>query len=462
MNQSVTMSQDAISSLSYQKHIRETVKLSIPVIIGQLGNVLMMVIDNMMVGALGYQELSAASLANNIYFFIFVFGMGLGFAITPLVAEAKSAGRILLCGRYFSHGVFLGVITGLLLGLLVLGSILLLPFMDQPPEDVVLAESYMVYLAISVLPITLFLVGKHFADGLSFTRPAMYITILGLLVNVGGNWLFIYGNWGFPKMELDGAGLATVLSRVVMMAMIFWHLLANKKYKEYFHGLQWKRIEMPIVKKIVSIAIPSGLQFFFEVSAFVGASLMIGWIGAVERAAHQIAISLASVTYMVTTGISAGTTIRVGTAFGKRDMDSVKRAGLSGIIISVVFMALAAIAFVIGKDWLPTLYIDDPSVLTITSVLMLIAAFFQLFDGVQAVAIGALRGIQDVKIPTWMTFAAYWVIALPGGYLMGFTLGLGVAGVWYSLTIGLMLSAVFLTSRFMILSKKEQLFPAFS
>lgn len=448
--------------LSYTRHIADTIKLSIPVMIGQLGNVLMMVIDNMMVGALGYQELSAASLANNIFFFIVVFGMGLGFAITPLVAEAKSAGRILLCGRYFSHGLFLGVITGILLGILVLGSILLLPYMDQPPEDVILAKSYMVYLAISAIPMTLFLVGKHFADGLSYTRPAMYITLVGLLINVGGNWLFIYGNWGLPRMELDGAGLATVMSRGIMMGLVFWHVLTHATYQPYLSALQWNKFQGPILKKITSLAVPSGLQFFFEVSAFVGASLMIGWIGAVERAAHQIAISLASITYMVTTGIAAGTTIRVGTAFGKRDLGSVKRAGLSGLLLATIFMLAAAATFVVGRDFLPSFYIKDTDVLQIASVLMLISAFFQLFDGVQAVAIGALRGIQDVRIPTWITFAAYWVFALPGGYFMGFILKLGVNGVWYSLTAGLMFSAIFLTSRFLLLARKSQPFLAYS
>jgi MATE family multidrug resistance protein len=309
-----------------------------------------------------------------------------------------------------------------------------------------------------------FFIGKSFVDGLSLTKPAMYVTLLGLGFNVFANWLLIYGNWGFPRLELDGAGIGTLCARTFMAILMTIYIFRASRFKEF--RLPWAGADWDIIKKILRLGIPSGLQWFFEVGAFVAATVMIGWIGQEERAAHQIAMSLASVTFMFVTGFAAGASIRVGNALGRNDWNNVRKAGNSGLILAMGFMVISAIVFVIGKEWLPSLFLKvDPAaplvtnnaeVLRLAAYLMLVAAFFQIFDGAQAVGAGILRGIQDVKIPTLITLIAYWVIAIPGCYILGFTFDLGLNGVWYAFVGGLGVSAILLTSRFWYLTKKRE------
>lgn len=433
---------------SYEKHIRETIHLSMPVVIGQLGNILMGVIDNLMIGDLGYNYLSAASFANGVFFIIIVFGMGITFAISPLVAEADAQGDTEMSESYLRQSIWIAIGSSAILGLLIYGSSFLFPYMNQPEEDVVLAQPYMEILSFSFMPMMLFLVFKQFADGLSVTIAAMQITLLGLVFNTFANWLLIYGNWGFPTLELNGAGYATLGSRIFMMVLMILYVAKSKRFEQYHPFRNLFSWHIPTIRKIIAIGLPSGLQFFFEVGAFAGAAIMVGWIGAPERAAHQIVISLAATTYMFSSGIAAGTSIRVGNALGRKDMLNVERAGYTGIFLSAVFMLTMALVFVIGKNFFPSFFIDDPYVLEIAATLMLIGAFFQLFDGVQVVALGALRGIQDVRIPTIITFIAYWVIALPVGYSLAFVFDMGVNGLWYSFVVGLGFAAIFLVWRF--------------
>ncbi len=447
--------------ISYSRHFRETIKLSVPVIVGQLGFVLMGVIDNMMIGDLGYEYLSASSLANGIFFVVTIIGMGISMILSPLTAEAEGAGKYARAGNYLIQGLLVSVALAVVIMIANYFSTGLLYVMDQPERDVELAHSYLQILGLSIIPFLLFLASKSFVDGLSFTKPAMYITLLGLGCNVFANWLLIYGNWGVPRLELDGAGYGTLISRVFMMGAMLGYIMYAKRFKKYW--VKWQGIQWHIVKKILRLGIPSGLQWFFEVGAFVGAAIMIGWfqpedLAAQYRAAHQIAISMASVSFMVVVGISAGATIRVGDALGKKDEVSVRRSGFAGIILAIGFMVFSAMIFVIGREWLPSLFLDlgqesasgieNQKVLATASSLMLIAALFQVFDGAQAVGAGILRGIQDVKIPTLITFVAYWVIALPLCYFLGFTMELEIMGFWYSFVVSLMISASLLVWRF--------------
>lgn len=439
---------------SYARHAKLTLRLSIPVIIGQMGHVLMGQIDNIMIGDLGYTYLSAASLANSIFILLFVFGIGISFAISPLVAEAKASGKHEACAAYLKQGVWIGWITGLVLVLAISLSIYALPYLDQPPQDVELATTYMILLGISALPNVLFLIYKHFADGLSATRPAMVVTLLALLVNTFANWLLIYGNWGFPRLELIGAGYATLISRIFMYGAMYFYVRKARLTRQYrFQGSFW-HWDSSVIKRLLNIGLPSGFQYFFEVGAFSGAAIMVGKLGMADRAAHQIAIGTATVTYMVVMGISSGATIRVGTAFGLGNREEVRRAGLSGIGLGAGFMFLAALMLVIFRYPIARIYVDDIGVIATAANLLMIAALFQIFDGIQAVALGALRGIQDVNIPTLITLFAYWGVALPTGYLMAFVWGVGLNGVWYSLVIGLLLAAIFLTTRFLMLVRR--------
>lgn len=437
---------------SYKKDLIETLRLSGPVIIAQLGLVLMGVIDNMMIGDIGYEYLSAASLGNSIYFIVAVLGMGITFAISPLVAEADAAGDIELCGLYLRQGIFASLISALILCLVMLGMTYLLPYMDQPIQDVQLGTPYLNILNISLIPMLLFLAYKQFSDGLSFTKAAMYVTLAGLFFNVFVNWLLIYGNWGFPRLELIGAGIGTLSSRTFMLALIASYINYSPRFQKYKPSLNFKEWKRKILKKIFEIGLPSGLQYFFEVGAFAGAVIMIGWIGIPERSAHQIVINMAGTTYMLVSGLAAGAAIRVGNALGRNERSGMKKAGFAGIYLGAFIMFLTAIVFIAGKDWLPSLYVDDANVLLISAQLMIIGGLFQIFDGVQAVGLSVLRGMQDVRIPTIIAFISYWIIALPVGYLLAFNFEMGVNGIWYGFVISLGFAAFALVYRFQMLT----------
>jgi MATE family multidrug resistance protein len=294
---------------------------------------------------------------------------------------------------------------------------------------------------------------KQFIEGLSITHPPMVVTIIANIINALVNWILIFGNLGFPKLELDGAGMATSASRIFMVIVLIIYVNRSKRFKGFDVSLKVRKYNPIIIKKILRLGLPSGFQYFFEVGAFSFAVVMVGWLGAKSLAAHQIAINLASISFMAVTGISAAGGIRVGNAVGKGDISETRRAGFSTLILGVLIMFCAGLVFILLRNYLPKLYISDHEVIMIASSLLVIASIFQIFDGTQAVGIGILRGLTDVKMPTIITFIAYWVISLPIGYVLGFTFGFGVQGVWVGLLIGLASSAIMLTLRFNFKSK---------
>ena len=455
----------------YGTHFRETIKLSIPVIIGQLGQYLMGFIDNLMIGQLSYVHLSAASLANIMFYILTILGMGITFAISPLVAEANGANNHRKVGDYLKQGLWVSIFASVVLGAAVYFSAWVIPFMDQPEKEVDLAVSYTKILSYSVLPMMVFLIAKQFTDGLSLTRPAMFITLIGLGFNTFANWILIFGQFGMPRLELDGAGYGTLASRslmaILMMGYVFWH----KRFKIYEVTSNWMKLNGAIIRKILGIGLPSGMQYFFEVAAFGGCTIMIGWMedGSAYRAAHVIALQMAALAYMVVLGTSAGSSIRVGIALGRKDYVNVRRAGFTGVILATGFMVIVGIVFSLGNELFPSYFIQSnstemaadkdliaklPLVAETAAKLMYIAASFAVFDGVQAVGVGILRGIQDVKIPTWITFFAYWVINLPLGYFLAFNLNMQVYGVWWGFVVALAFASVALLWRYNWLTGK--------
>jgi MATE family multidrug resistance protein len=283
----------------------------------------------------------------------------------------------------------------------------------------------------------------------------MVITLLANIINVFGNWVLIYGNLGMPAFYLSGAGWATFSTRVLMALSFVIYVQMSVRYKPFDPTLHYNSINISMIKKILNIGIPGGLQYFFEVSAFVGSAIIIGWLGTNELAAHQIAINLASLSFMVALGISAAATIRVGNAVGRDDQPGAKKVGITAFILAAICMGTFGIVFIVFRWFLPTLYVDNPEVIQIASSLLIIAALFQLSDGTQAVGIGLLRGLADAKVPMFITIIAYWIIGLPGGYLLGFTFGFGVQGIWIALLAALTVSAILLSIRFMIKSKQK-------
>jgi MATE family multidrug resistance protein len=436
-----------------KQHIKETFLLAYPVIIGQLGVIMMGVVDSMMVGELGAVPLAAASLANSFVFLFFIIGIGISFAVTPLVAISVGGKNFNECGILFRQSLLVNMVVSIILMLIVVLCSDILIYFEQPDEVVKLASSYTKIIGISIIPAMLFQTYKQFIEGLSVMRPAMVITILANLINAAVNWLLIYGNLGFPRLELDGAGWATFSSRIFMAFLLMYYVNKSGKFKQYDVSFHFKNLNRAIIKKILKLGLPSGFQYFFEVGAFSFAVIMIGWLGAKQLAAHQIAINLASISFMAILGISAAGGIRVGNAVGEQNIIKVRRAGFTSVFLGMAVMASSGIIFIAFRSLLPKLYIDDPIVISIASSLLVIAALFQLSDGIQGVGIGILRGLTDVKIPTIITFISYWIIGLPCGYLLAFTFGFGVQGVWIGLLLGLTASAVMLTLRFNFKSK---------
>lgn len=439
--------------MTIKDHFQITYKLAYPVVLSQLGQVMVGVADSMMVGRLGAVPLAAASLANSIFFVLLMFGMGISLGITPLVSMAEGKGKVKRIGRLFQHGLWINMGTALALTCVILGLSQGLHFLNQPEEVVELAIPYLFIITASLFPFMFFQTFKQLAEGLSQTKQAMVITVLCNLINVFLNWVLIFGKLGAPEMGLVGAGLATLISRILMPILMGWYILGSKRYRPYHLTLGLKKLSFPMVSRILKIGIPTGFQYIFEVSAFGSAAIMMGWIGVNALAGHQVALNLASISYMMAGGLSTAGMIRVSNQIGKGNFKAMREAGMVVFAMVLVFMAITALIFVSFREFLPTLYIDDPQVIATSASLLIIAGMFQLSDGVQVAGLGVLRGMEDVKFPTWITLIAYWVLGLPLGYFLAFEMNMGAEGIWYGLLIGLTITAVVLFIRFHRLSQ---------
>jgi len=437
---------------SYRSHFKQTFRLALPVMLSQVGHIMVGIIDSIMVGQLGTEPLAASAFANSIFHVFLMFGIGVSYGITPLVAQAEGEGDENKITRLLRNGLVMCSVTGLLLFGLMLITKFLLPVMGQPAIVVDLGTPYFLIIGASIIPLMFFQNFKQFSEGMSVTKQIMYITIAANLVNVGLNYLLIYGKFGFPELGLNGAGWATLIARIGMAIVICIYIYKGLKFKKFSDGFNVLKVKATLIKPMLKIGIPSGTQFMFEVGAFSVAAILIGTMGAKELAAHQIAISLVALSYMMATGVSAAATVRVGNQFGKGDGPNLLKAGYASFILSIIVMASCAVIYISFNGFFPTLYINEPEVIKMASSLIVVAGFFQLSDGIQVVGLGALRGMSDVKMPTVITLIAYWVLAIPISYLFGFVLDMGPAGVWYGLSVGLTIAAICLFIRFRMLS----------
>jgi MATE family multidrug resistance protein len=431
-----------------RKEIKKILSLAYPVIIGQLGTIMMGVVDSIMVGKLGSAQLAASSLANSLYLLVLIIAIGNAVAVTPLIAILLGAKKIDECGIYYQNSFIINLVMAFLTFAITILCSHFLYFFNQAKEVEAYTKSYLQIIGLSAFPLMVFQTNKQFIEGMSIMRPAMIVTLIANVVNAFANWLLIFGNLGMPRLELDGAGWATFISRVFMAASMLIFVHRSERFSNYNLTFSLKVLDIRIIKTILRVGIPSGFQYFFEVGAFSFAVVMVGWIGAKELAAHQIAISLASVSFMGVLGISQAGGILVGNAVGEQNITKARKAGFHSIFLGMVWMSFSGLIFILFKNYLPMIYINDTEVISAASNLLVIAALFQLSDGIQAVGVGICRGLTDVKIPTLITFVAYWVISLPVGYLLGFIFNLGLEGVWIGLLIGLTVSAILLTLRF--------------
>ncbi len=414
---------------------------------------MMSVVDNVMVGKVGAHALAAASIANAIFTLIMVVGFGLTMAVTPLTAIAFGAGKDEECGVVLRQGIIVNLVSGFLLCGVVLLLSQTIQYLNQPEDIVESAAIYMNVLGFSIIPMMIFQSYRQFAEGVNYLKPAMLIMLFANVVNVLANWTFIYGNLGVPPLGLTGAGIATISSRIFMAVTLMIVIMRSSRMKRFDPTLNYRKINFPMIRRLLTIGIPAGFQYFFEVGAFAASAIMVGWMGTIPLAAHQIALNLASISFMVAMGISSAGTIMVSNAVGRKDVAGTRVAGFCATFLCIVFMASAGLIFIIFRFFLPSLYISNSAIIEISANLLIIVAFFQISDGTQAVGLGILRGITDMKIPTLITFAAYWLIGLPCGYLLAFKLNMGIYGIWYGLLISLTASASLMMLRFNAKSK---------
>ncbi|WP_340152538.1 MATE family efflux transporter [uncultured Marivirga sp.] len=443
-----------MKSQDFKEHFKRNYLLAYPVVLSQLGHVLVGTADSVMVGRVGTVELAAVSVANAVFSVTMMFGIGVSFGLTPLVAQSDGEGNHRSSMRFMKHSFVINVIFGIILFSFLLFGGYILDVLDQPKEVVVLAKPYLAVIGFSLLPFMIFQTFKQFAEGLSLTKQAMYITLGANVINIALNYVLIFGKLGFEPMGLLGAGWATLISRIIMAVGMVYFVRHYKKFQvywKYFKVTVWNAVSF---KQLLNLGVPTGFQYIFEVGAFASAAIMIGWMGAVPLASHQVAMNLASISYMMATGISAAATVRVGNQLGQRDIPTMRIAAFTCFLMAIIFMSFTGLIFMGLNDYLPMLYTSDQQVIPIASSLLIIAALFQLSDGIQVVGLGALRGMGDVKLPTAVTFIAYWVIGLPSGYLLAFVLGFQEQGVWYGLLIGLSVTAAILFIRFNNKTKK--------
>jgi MATE family multidrug resistance protein len=422
--------------------------------LSQLGHVMMGVVDSIMVGHVNAVSLAAASLANIAFNILMLFGIGVSYAITPLVAEADGQRDNNMIISIFRHGLIINGIVSLFLVAGVTFYKKLLYQINQPTEVVELAIPYLNIVTLSIIPMLIFQSFKQFAEGLSQTKVAMFVMIASNIINIVLNYFFIYGHGSFGAMGLNGAGYATFLSRMFMMLSIVLYIFLAKDFRKYRDIFLFGNYTRKLFSKMLHIGLPAGLQFIFEVAAFDFSAVMMGWLGTYTLAAHQIALNLATVSYMITSGLAAAATIRVGYFLGKKDKLNMITAAHTLLLMGMGIMLLWAIFFITTQNYLPRLYIINPEVVSIAARLLVVAGLFQLADGVQVICAGALRGLQDVKIPSLYIFTAYWLIGLPLGYLLAFKLNYGAVGIWIGLLIGLVCTAVALFFRFNLTARR--------
>lgn len=442
---------------TYSYHIRKTFYLALPVCFGQLGHMLVGFVDTAMVGrieGIGSHAQAAIAVTNSIYTLVLVFGLGIGFGLTPLVAAADGAQRQSRITELLRNGIIVNAATGLILFILLLFLSPVLHYLKQDAAVVDIAIPFMNVMIFSLVPLSIYSSCKQFAEGLSDTRIAMFISLGGNVVNILLNYLLIFGHWGFHSMGVMGACWASFIARVVMALVMLLYVYHKPSFRKYRSGFNLRGFSPSVSGEILGIGIPTGLQWVFEVGAFSFAGLMAGTLGVLKQAAHQVALSLAACTYMFASGLSAAVSVRVGNEYGRGNMPELRKAGFSGLIMVTLFMLSCAILFMLCRHSLIGLLTDDAPVLEIASGLLIIAAIFQLSDGLQVVSLGALRGMNDTKFPTVLTLVAYWGIGLPSSYLLGLRLGFGITGIWYGFVIGLTFSALGLLWRFERLSRK--------
>ncbi|MDP2891401.1 MAG: MATE family efflux transporter [Bacteroidota bacterium] len=421
---------------------RKNLTLAIPVIFAQIGQVTVNLADNMMVGHVGTTELAAASFAINVFHIGMLFGLGITLGIMPLVGQSFNAQNPGGVGGWLKNGILVHFIAAILLCLLMSSVVFFMGRMGQSEDVVKAAIPYFLIQVASLLPMLIFFSIKQFFEGVGNTKIAMIITIIANIINIFLNYVLIFGKLGFPALGLNGAGYATLIARIIMPVIFLLIILKRPSFRVYLESAKIARVEIEKIKRMLSVGLSIGMQMIIEFLAFGIGAIMLGWISKEALAGHQVAIGMAGMTYMISFGLASGTTIRVSHAFGDRDRKELIHAVFASLHIVIAFMLLMGILFVVLRNQLPLLFTSDPEVIRFAAGLLIVGAFFQIFDGVQVVLLGALRGMADVRIPMFMAFFSYIVVSLPISYLLAFVFNFGYSGVWIGFVFGLSTAAV--------------------
>jgi len=428
-------------------------QLAIPVVLSQVSHTLVGLADTIMVGQTGnVTALAASALANNVFSIPIVLAIGISYVLTPKISEYFAQNNVAFCKKLLLNSLLNNVLWGFLISA---GLWILVPFSDylEQSEGVLALALPFFKLQIWSLPgIMLFQTFRQFYDGLGSTKPGMVVSIAANLLNIILNYLLIFGHAGFPELGLFGAGISNLISRWVMGLGMVGYFLLSGSGKPWRSGLLNKLPDIKTLSLLNRLGVPIALQFIFEVGAFSFTALLVGRMGETSLASHQIVITLASVTYMMASGLSSAASIRVGHFFGLKNKQMIILSGIRSFQMVSIFMFGTALIFLIFRNQIPLLFIKDSNVVETGAQLLVIAGFFQLSDGIQVIGLGCLRGLSDVFIPTLITLFAYWVVAVPFGYYLGLTLHMGPAGTWWALLTGLSISAVFMLIRFFTLS----------
>jgi MATE family multidrug resistance protein len=434
----------------YFKSAREAMQLAMPIIAGQLGMILMGFFDTVQIGNLGADYIAASGVGNTVYWISTLLGLGILMAVSPLVSEARGAQKDWQAIGIYQSGIKIALVVSIVFTGMVALVALQFGWLGQTPKITALAAEFLLLVNIGTPAIMFATLYKQLLDGMGRTSIGMWVNIFALVLNVWLNWLLIYGHWGLPAMGISGAAIANVISRVAMLIALY--LFVRFDQQVYQLKIEYDRAHSDehndYSAAILRIGIPYGLQMFFEVAAFGVAQIMAGWLGNTYSAAHQMAINLASITFMITTGLSSAGTIMTGYHFGAKNQSGIRIAAITVVLLTFTFELTFAGLFIFFNEPLATLYTNNITLLAVAPGLILLAAFFQLSDGLQSVASGLLRGIQDVKIPSAMAFVSYWLIMIPACYLLAFTVGYGVKGIWIGFIIGLSFAAIILLLRF--------------
>ena len=448
------------------RELRPTLALAFPIVVGQVGQMLMGITDSVMIGRIGAVPLAASAFANGVCNLVFIVGIGLLLPVAILSARAHGAREPRECAEFLRHGIALAWTVGftVVIGLFIVST--QLDRFGQPVEVVAEVGPYYLLLASSLLPAFIFQAFKQYSEALGRPWAPMVILLSGVLLNVFLNWVLIYGRLGFPALGLAGAGWATLTART-MAVLIVWRWLGRHKsiraewpthalapeasdgraprgvFALWFSGLSRARF-----RAMMHIGVPTAGQWLFEAGAFSAAAFMMGWLGTVPLAAHQIALSCASFTFMFPLGLSVAAGVRVSKALGEGRRDALRPIGFGALAAGVVAMSFFGMIFALGGGVIARGFTPELAVVGLAAQLLIVAGVFQVFDGAQVIGAGALRGMSDVKIPTLLTFVAYWIVALPGGYFLSHHTAIGAVGVWVALAAGLGSAALLLGWRF--------------